>query len=151
MVASVTSKHWQQVFLVSRIWTGLGSRPTNPLLCYSCLAFRKPSPRASQDHQITKRPYFSGAARFRIAATHKLILPPLGHSKMSSMLSKKGSFDLVGRMRGLEGVQVAQEDHTPFERLNHQGISYIAFFISLNLSITSSGVDLPVAPLQLPS
>jgi hypothetical protein len=38
----------------------------------------------------------------------------------------------------------------PFGPLYHQSVLYIAFFISLSLSITVSGVDLPVAFLQLP-
>jgi hypothetical protein len=40
--------------------------------------------------------------------------------------------------------------YMPFGPLYHQSVLYIAFFISLSLSITVSGVDLPVAFLQLP-
>jgi len=50
----------------------------------------------------------------------------------------------------LADVHTAQEG-SMVEPLCHQGVRYIAFFISLSLSITASAVDLPVAFLQPPS
>lgn len=62
---------------------------------------------------------------------------------------EKWLFNLSGPLRGATRRPSSPRAlHPSFEPLYHERVHYIAFFISLSLSITASGVDLPVAFLQ---